>query len=112
MSADFDNILNSGVSLLEALSGDVFTHAGTSYVGNFRTGNSLEQAEAGAFTQHGGQSRIVLILQVARSQFTALPISWKNQKITRTTPTPAEFTVSAVHTDDPNIFSFVLIGRQ
>jgi len=111
MSADFDAILNAGVSLLETLSGDVFTHAGSRYVGNFRTGNSLEQAEAGAFSSHGGQARVVLVLHVARSQFSTVPLGWKNQKIQRATPTPAEYTVSAVNTDDPNVYAFVLIGR-
>lgn len=111
MSAEFDAILNAGVSLLETLSGDVFKHNGTSYVGNFRTGNSLEQAEAGSFTSHGGQVRVVLVLHVARSQFSVPPLGWKNQKIFRTTPTPAEYTVSAVNTDDPNIYALILIGR-
>ena len=111
MSANFDSILNAGVDLLEALSGDTFTHAGRAYVGNFRTGSSLEQAEAGAFSSHGGQSRAVLVLHVARSQFTAPPLAWKNQKIQRATPTPAEYTVSSVNADDPNIYAFVLIGR-
>ena len=119
MSANFDSILNAGVDLLEALSGDTFTHAGRAYVGNFRTGNSLEQAEGsafgsrdgGSFTSHGGMNRIVLVLYVARSQFTAPPLAWKNQKIQRATPTPAEYTVSSVNADDPNIYAFVLIGR-
>jgi hypothetical protein len=111
MATDFDSILNAGVSLLEDLAGDDFTHAGATYRGNFRTGTSLEQAEAGAFSSHGGQSRAVLILQVARSRFSAVPLAWKNQKIQRKTPTPAEYTVSSVNADDPNLFSFVLIGR-
>lgn len=112
MSIAFDSILNAGVSLLESLSGDAFTHAGARYVGNFRTGNSLEQAEAGAFSLHGGQARIVLVLHVARSQFTAAPLSWKNQKVSRITPTPAEYTVATVNVDDPNIYAFVLIGKN
>lgn len=112
MSSAFDAILNAGVSLLETLSGDSFRHAGATYTGNFRTGNSLEQAEAGSFSMHGGQTRTVLILHVARSQFSAVPYSWKNQKISRETPTPAEYTVAAVNTDDPNIYAFILIGTN
>ena len=112
MSSAFDAILNSGVSLLESLSGDPFTQAGARYTGNFRTGSPLEQAEAGGFSSHGGQSRTVVICAVARSQFSAPPISWKNQKVQRLAPTAAEYTVASVHTDDPNVYTFVLIGRN
>lgn len=112
MSTAFDSILNAGVGLLETLSGDAFTHNATTYAGNFRTGSPLEQAEAGAFTQHGRQARTVLILYVARSQFSGVPLSWKDQKINRQTPTPAEYTVASVNTDDPNCYVFVLLGKN
>lgn len=105
--------MNSGVGLLETLAGDRFTHNGAAFVGNFRTGNSLEQADAaGVMTAHGYESKIVLILHVARSQFTASPVTWKRQKIKRLTPTAQEYTVLSVNTDDPNVYAFVLIGRQ
>jgi hypothetical protein len=52
------------------------------------------------------------VLHVARSQFTAAPLSWKNQKVLRITPTPAEYTVSTVNVDDPNVYAFVLIGKN
>lgn len=111
--SSFDAYLNRGVALLETLAGDRFTHNGRGFVGNFRTGNSLEQAEAAdVMRSHGYQSQVVLILHVSRSQFDSHPLLWKRSKIQRLTPTPAEYTVLSVNTDDPNIYAFVLIGRQ
>jgi hypothetical protein len=109
----FDSLLNQGAALLESLAGDAFTHNGESFVGNFRTGNSLEQADAAqVMGSHGFQMKIVVILHVTRSQFTAPPISWRRQKLQRLTPTPQEFTILSVNTDDPNVYAFVLVGIQ
>lgn len=110
----FESAMNSGVDLMETLAGDSFTIGGASFVGNFRTGNSLEQAEASeAMRLHGyPQAGVVLILHVARSRFSAPPLDWKRQKIKRLTPTPAEYTVASINTDDPNVYALVLIGRQ
>lgn len=109
----FDDYLNRGVALMETLAGDRFTHNGRQYVGNFRTGNSLEQAEAGEeMRSHGYLSQVLVILHVSRAQFESHPTTWKRQKLHRLTPAPAEYTVLSVNIDDPNVYAIVLLGRQ
>lgn len=109
----FSGLLAAGVELLEATAGDAFTHNGQRYIGNFRTGNSLEQADAGvSMGAHGFEAKTISILFVSRSQFDAPPVSWKRQKILRETPTPAEYTIASINFEDPDVFAFVLIGRQ
>lgn len=112
-NAAFSGLLAAGVALLETTAGDTFTHNGKSYVGNFRTGNSLEQTDAGVtMGAHGFEAKTVSILFVSRAQFDAPPVSWKRQKILRETPTPAEYTIASINFEDPDVFAFVLVGRQ
>lgn len=109
----FDDLLNSGVDLMETLTGDAFTQNGTAYVGNFRAADPIEQVNAGQqFNLHGKRNQIAVILYVARSQFTEAPLLWEDQQLIRLTPTPTEYTILTVNAEDPNAYVFVLIGSK
>jgi len=85
---------------------------GRQYLGVFRPANAFEASAVGSEMQsHGFTDAAVIILTATRAQFSAPPLGWRRQHLTRL-DLDQRCLIHSITTTDSLLYGFVLIHRQ
>lgn len=78
-----------------------------------RAANAFELAEVERdMATHGYQAREILILTLARTQFGAAPLAWRQAEATLLYPTERPLRIHSISTSDPLHYALVTFARQ
>lgn len=100
--------------MAEGAAGNFVGPDGRTYTLVFRSADAMEGAASGMDMQgHGFGDKSLVIATGARSQFDAVPYSWRRAHGTRLVPQPTQdFTILSVAIDDPLHYVFAMVFRQ